>query len=59
MAYLLALTILLAPTYILRYDWFGLPMNVLMQWIVVVWAFVFGYLTYTGKILDFWNVVKK
>jgi O-antigen ligase len=58
MAYLLALTILLAPTYILRYDWFGLPMNVLMQWIVVVWAFVFGYLTYTGKILDFWNVVK-
>lgn len=41
MIYLIALTLLLTPTYAIRFEFFGLPINILMLWVSVVWA-VFG-----------------
>src|SRR3989344_6378288 len=43
--YFLALTILLAPTYAVRFNFFGLPTNLLMLWVVLVWIIFAVYLT--------------
>ncbi len=37
MIYLLALSILVAPLYVWRFDWSGAPVNFLMLWVVFVW----------------------
>ena len=37
-AYLLALTILLLPTYTVRFELFGLPVNLLMLWTLLIWT---------------------
>ncbi len=41
MQYLLVITLLVAPTYAIRFELFGLPTNVLMVWVFVAW-FVFA-----------------
>ena len=38
MQYLLALTLLLAPTYVVRFSLFGRPTNLLMVWIFLLWV---------------------
>lgn len=45
MPLLIALTIFLAPTYIVRFSIGGLPLNLLMVWIVVLWIIVAIHLT--------------
>lgn len=48
MQFVLALTLLLAPTYAVRFGLFGLPTNLLMVWVGLVWL-VFGVWLVRGK----------
>lgn len=58
MPYLLALTILLLPTYALKFTLLGLPLNLLMVWIFFVW-FIFGiYIIYNKKTSEFISSIK-
>src|ERR1051326_4092896 len=41
MQYLLALTLLLTPAYVIKFNIFGFPTNLLMVWAVLVWV-IFG-----------------
>ncbi len=51
MQYLLALTILLIPTYTIRFGAFGLHLNLLMLWIIALWLIFAGFLFWKGL----WN----
>ncbi len=37
MNYLIILTLLLTPTYTIRFSLFGFPTNLLMVWVLLVW----------------------
>jgi putative inorganic carbon (hco3(-)) transporter len=46
MQYLLGFTVLLAPTYVIRFNLFGLPTNLLMVWLFLLWVvFAFWLIT--------------
>jgi O-antigen ligase len=53
MHYLLALTIYLAPTYTLRFQLFGLPVNILLVWLALFFLIFFVWLLAKGRLLDF------
>lgn len=59
MIYLLALTLLLSPTYTIRLDIFGLPANFLMLWIFGLWLFFSFYLVFKKQLSNFSTFVKK
>lgn len=52
MEYLILLTLLLAPTYAIRFNLFGLPTNVLMLWVFLVWVFFACWVILSGRFLD-------
>ncbi len=55
MEYLLLLTFILAPAYVIRFSLFHLPTNLLMLWVFLVWI-IFGFwLLKNKKIRDFIN----
>jgi len=58
MAYLIFITLALAPTYALRFSLFGLPLNLLMVWVVAVWLFFFCTELKKNRLADFWAYVK-
>lgn len=58
MAYIIFLTLLLAPTYALRFSLFGLPLNLLMVWIVVLWLIFGFYMLSKNRLADFWLQIK-
>ncbi len=45
MSYLLALTILLAPTYAIKFSLLGFPTNLLLVWLLAFWIIFTAYLT--------------
>ncbi len=53
MPYFLALTILLAPAYVVRFGLFGLPTNVLMVWLGILWIVCAIWLVREHKVADF------
>ena len=53
MQYLFALTLLLAPTYAIRFSLFGLPANLLLVWIFVLWTIFAAWLIYSRRINSF------
>lgn len=55
---LLALTLLLAPTYVIRFNLLGLPFNLLMLWIVLVWIIFVAEIIRTKRIKDFITYLK-
>ena len=57
MPYILALTILLAPTYVLRFNLYGLPTNALMVWLGLVWVFFVVWLMFTKRAKSFFASV--
>lgn len=57
MPYILALTILLAPTYVFRFNLYGLPTNMLMVWLGLVWVFFVVWLIVTKRINAFFASV--
>ncbi len=57
MPYILALTILLAPTYVIRFNLYGLPTNVLMLWLGLVWIFFVIWLIFTKRAKSFFDSV--
>lgn len=59
MIYLIALTLLLAPTYAIRFELFGLPTNLLMLWVFFVWLAFALYLVINKRVLHFLTDVKK
>lgn len=59
MHYLLAFTLLLAPTYIVRFNVAGLPTNVLMVWLGVFWLIFAGWLTFVKNWPSFFISIKK
>lgn len=55
MQYLLALTLLLAPTYAVRFNLLGLPTNFLMVWLFLLWVVFIVWILSTGRALHFYN----
>lgn len=55
MQYLLALTLLLAPTYAVRFNLLGLPANFLMAWLFLLWLFFFAWIVFTHRVSEFIN----
>lgn len=53
MQYLLALTLLLAPTYAVRFNLFGLPTNLLMVWLFLFWVLFLVWVMYTQRMSSF------
>lgn len=53
MAYLIALTILVAPAYAWRFLFFGIPANGLMIWIIFVWVAFLVWLISQNKLKSF------
>jgi putative inorganic carbon (HCO3(-)) transporter len=53
MEYLIALTLFLAPTYVIRFDVFGLPTNLLMLWVPLVWLIFALWIFSTGRFSNF------
>lgn len=53
MQYLLALTVLLAPTYAVRFGVFGFPVNLLMVWLLLLWVIFTVWIAYTNRIGNF------
>ena len=50
MQYIIAITLLLAPTYVIRFHFFGFPTNMLMVWIALVWI-LFAYWIYNNHVV--------
>ncbi|MBL8031596.1 MAG: O-antigen ligase family protein [Candidatus Doudnabacteria bacterium] len=55
MPYLLGLTLLLSPTYAIRFNILGLPANALMVWLFLLWAIFVVWIFYTNQINSFGN----
>ncbi|MBI5530762.1 MAG: O-antigen ligase family protein [Candidatus Doudnabacteria bacterium] len=55
MAYLFLLTLLLAPTYAIRFKLGGLPANLLMIWVFLFWLIFFFYLLAGKNIKSFFS----
>lgn len=53
MAYLVALTFLLAPAYVIRFQFLGLPANFLLLWVILVWLVFLAWLLFTHRAGDF------
>lgn len=53
MEYLPALTLFLAPTYVIRFNFFGLPANLLMLWVPLVWVIFAIWIFSTRRLRDF------
>ncbi len=53
MHYLFVLTLLLAPAYAVRFDLFGLPTNLLMVWLFLLWLFFASWLFIGHRMSDF------
>lgn len=55
MPYLFALTLVLAPTYAIRFGFFGLPTNMLMVWIFLVWVVFAVWIVCRHRVSNFFN----
>jgi hypothetical protein len=53
MAYLFALTIILAPLYVWRFAISGVPLNFLMVWLAFVTATALIWIIYKGELMQF------
>lgn len=53
MIYLFALSIIVAPAYILKFVFWGFSTNLLMLWVLGLWFGFGGYLTWKGEWLGF------
>lgn len=53
MQYVLALTLLLAPTYAVRFNLLGLPTNLLMVWLFLLWLVFVVWIAFTGRFFEF------
>ncbi len=53
MSYLFALTLLLAPLYVWRFNILGLPLNFLMVWLGVVIVVAIVWISYKNRLKDF------
>jgi O-antigen ligase len=59
MEYLIPFTFLIAPAYAIKINIFGLPANILMLWVFLVWV-IFGiYLFANNKLVNFVALIKK
>ncbi len=58
MQYLILVTCLLAPTYALRFNFKGLPLNLLMVWVFLVIFWLLFEMAYKKKLGDFWRHIK-
>ncbi len=55
MEFLLAVTILLAPSYIIRFSFFVFPTNLLMVWVVLLWVICFIFISIKKLWPDAWQ----
>jgi O-antigen ligase len=53
MIYLVILTFLLAPTYVIRFSFLHLPANLLMVWVFLFWIIFGGWLIINNRVRDF------
>ncbi len=58
MDYLIILTLLLTPAYVLRFNLFGFPVNFLMVWVVFVWFIFVSVFTAKHEWQNFLNFIK-
>lgn len=58
MAYLVLLTLILAPTYAIRFSLLGLPTNFLMLWVFAAWVVFFVWLIIKKQFADFFASIK-
>ncbi len=57
MAYLLALTLLLLPAYVIRFSLLGLPTDALMVWVALVWLVFAVWLTAKAQWRNFFKSI--
>ncbi len=55
MDYLLLLTFILAPAYVIRFNFLGFPTDVLMMWIFFVWLVFYGWLIAKKRLGEFFR----
>jgi hypothetical protein len=48
MDYILAITLLLTPAYVVKFNLLHFPTNLLMIWVILVWAIFFGWISFAG-----------
>jgi O-antigen ligase len=53
------LTLLLAPTYALRFNFLGKPTNFLMLWVFLFWLIFAFYILYKKQLAEFFSFIKK
>jgi len=53
MQFLLALTFLLTPAYVIKFNLFGFPTDILMVWVILFWAIFFIWLIAKKQLPDF------
>src|SRR3989344_4287704 len=58
MNYLIALTLLLTPTYSVKFELFGLSANLLMLWVFLVWLIFVLKLSAQHQWQEFWRYTK-
>ena len=58
MSYLILITLLLTPSYILKFSLAGLPTNFLMLWVVLVWIIFAIWIAYKNKFGEFIQNIK-
>ena len=59
MSLILLLTLFLAPAYIFKFEVFGLPLNWLFVWIVIIWLVFCMYLFLSKRLEKFVNFIKQ
>lgn len=57
MNFLLALTLLLSPAYVVKFNLFNFPTNLLMIWVVLVWVIFAVWIVGKHRLKDFWHAV--
>jgi O-antigen ligase len=58
MSFLLALTLLLTPAYVIKFKLFGFPTDILMIWVVLFWIIFAVWLITKNRLADFWDSIK-
>ena len=53
MTYIILLTLILAPAYVIRFNLLHLPTDLLMVWIFAVWIIFWAWLVYKNLVKDF------
>jgi len=53
MSWLIILSFVLAPTYAIKFNLFGLPTDLLMMWVVLVWIIFIGWLIIKKQVSDY------